>query len=72
MSVYDVGRHAADCMMRRYCQLPSDTREYWPEAFSSRPQLCTCGLVPDAEAVQPDYAEDRRELEEWLDRHTPS
>jgi hypothetical protein len=59
--------HDAECLMRRYCSLPFDDREYWPEGFSSRAQLCTCGLVPGAEALLPEHVADRRELEEWLD-----
>ncbi len=66
MSDYDLARHDPGCLMRRYCSLPFDAREYWPEGFSSRPQLCTCGTVPDAEAVQPEHADDRREFEQWL------
>jgi hypothetical protein len=66
MSDYNWAGHDPDCLMRRYCSLPFETREYWPEGFSSRPQLCTCGIVPGSEAMQPEYADDRRELEEWL------
>lgn len=58
--------HIAGCLMRRYCELDFDTREYWPEAFTSRDQLCTCGKVPGSEATRPEFAEDRREFEEWL------
>jgi hypothetical protein len=71
VSVYNPGSHRISCLMRRYCQLPLDIREYWPEGFSGRAQLCTCGVVVEAETMQPEHADDRRQLEEWLESHAP-
>jgi hypothetical protein len=60
--------HLPDCLMTRYVALPSDDREYWPPAFESRPDLCTCGVYPRAKAALPEHEGDRRDLEEFLDR----
>jgi hypothetical protein len=64
--------HDLACFERRYAELPDKAREYWPAAFASRAELCTCGLHPDAPITRPEHADDRRELEEWLDGSTSS
>lgn len=58
--------HPADCLMERYCALSDEDRQYWPDGFNSRPDLCTCGINAGAQAQQPEYADHRRELEDTL------
>ena len=61
------GKHPPDCLMARYVALPSDAREYFPYAFRGRPDLCTCGLNHDSQALQPEYATDRQGFERELE-----
>lgn len=58
--------HGSHCLMKRYEALPSEDREWWPPGFSSRPDLCSCGAHPNAEALRPEHAGDRHELENYL------
>lgn len=58
--------HPPDCLLTRYCALSDDDRAYWPDGFSSRPELCTCGINAGAQGQQPEYADHRRELEDML------
>jgi hypothetical protein len=66
--------HDPTCLELRYTELPFEAREYWPEGFSSRRELCTCDENPGSEAKKPEHAEHRKDLEKWLDieeRSTP-
>jgi hypothetical protein len=59
--------HSDDCLMVRYCNLPSDDREWWQPDFSGRLDLCTCDADPDAPAKRPEFAEAVTELREYLE-----
>jgi hypothetical protein len=56
----------SDCLMTRYVRLPDGNREYWPDGFRSRYDLCSCGVNTNAEAARPERAADRHRLEEFL------
>jgi hypothetical protein len=61
-----VASHDSECLQRRYCELSFEAREYWPDGFSSRDDLCTGQQNPKAEAKKPEHDLHRQALEDWL------
>ncbi|AWG64783.1 hypothetical protein DDT46_13920 [Mycobacteroides abscessus] len=64
-TIREVG-HAIDCLKIRYCDLPSEAREYWPPDFTGREDMCTCDANPEAAAKQPELAETVIELRDYI------
>jgi len=61
-----VANHDPECLERRYIELSFEAREYWPDGFSSRDDLCTCDGNLNAEAKKPEHTRDRQDLEDRL------
>jgi hypothetical protein len=60
-------QHSDDCLKIRYSQLSSDDREYWPNSFNGRDDLCTCDTNPCASAKQTELAEEVTELRKYIE-----
>lgn len=60
-------QHSDECLNIRYRQLSSDDREYWPNGFNGRDDLCTCDANPHSAAKQPELAEEVAELRKYIE-----